>query len=262
MRTSTGTATRAACLLLVVLLTGGCQARLTVGLDVDRNGAGRLTIALGADAALLAEAEAAGVDPLGDLAATGTRLQAEGGWRVTDIADTAEDAGRTVSLSAPFASAEELERLADEVADALAGPELVPLEDVRLAVEEDVLRLSGVAGLVPTEAVTGLGVQPQQAVQILTDTRALLYEIRVDLAGDVIETNATSAGEGQSLVWRVDPGERIAMVAVTERPPPAWWPLAAAAVLAGILVVGLLAFARGAGRRGLRAEDPRTQDLR
>lgn len=234
-------------LALLVLGATGCQARLTVDVAVDRDGAGTLAVALGADAALLAEAAAAGVDPLGELAAAGAAL-AGAGWSVGDTRDV--DGGRTVQLSTPFGSPAELEALAAEVAGALAGPELVPLEDLRLAVEEETLRVSAVAGLVPTEAVTALGVQPEQAVRILEDTEALRYDVRVTLPGEVLETNATAAGElGEPLVWAVPPGERIALVVVTERPRTAWWPFAVAGAVGVLLLVGLLVLARGAARR-------------
>lgn len=232
---------RAVLVVLAALLVSGCQARLAIELVVDRDGGGVLAVSLGADAELLAQAEAADADPLGDLAAAGAGL-ADDGWRVDD---TIRDDGRTVRLATGFSSPEELGVLADDLADALAAPEVVPLEDLRVSVEDDVLRLSGVAGLVPTEEVTDLGLQPDQAVELLRDTGAIVYELTATLPGEMLETNAD--GDGQTVTWRIRPGERMALVAVAQRPGGDWWLLTLAGAGGGALVLGLLALLR---RRG------------
>jgi hypothetical protein len=234
-------------LVAALLLCTGCQARLVVELVVDRHGAGELAVALGADAELLAQAAEAGADPLGDLVATGTGL-AEDGWEVRDETDA--EGARTVRLARAFDSPEELASLADELAGALAAPELVPLENLRVALTDDVIELSGTAGLVPTEEVTSLGVQPDQAVALLADRDAVRYEVRATLPGEVLKTNAEV--EGGVLTWRIEPGEQIVLAAQTSRPSGTWWVLAGSGALGGLLALGLLAVVRRSRARSAR----------
>jgi hypothetical protein len=234
-----------ALLALAALLSCGCQARLVVDVVVDRDGAGELAVALTADAALQAEAAEVGADPLGDLAAAGAGLGA--GWTVDDSAGA--DGSRTVRLAVPYASPEEFAQLADGLAGALAGPELVPLESLRIVVEDEVLRFTGAAGLVPTDEVTGLGVQPEQAVQILQDTEALVYEVRATMAGEVLDSSTPVDDPTAPIVWRIAPGQRVALVATTSRPVGAWWILALSGALGGGAALGLLAVGVRTGRR-------------
>jgi hypothetical protein len=161
---SRSTAARLLGVGLFVLLTAGCQAHLSLVITVDADGAGQLAISVRADADLLANAEAAGADPLGDLAATGALLEAEG-WRSTDV--LADDGARTVTLAAPFDGPEEFNAIAAELTGALGAPELAPLEGLRMDLGEDEIRVSGVAALQPGPAVTELGLQPEQAVTVL-----------------------------------------------------------------------------------------------
>jgi hypothetical protein len=228
-------------LALAAVLLSGCRATLVVDVTVDRRGAGRLEIALGADAALLERAAAAGADPLGDLAATGRSL-ADEGWQTTDEADAA--GGRTVALSAPFSSPEAFDALAAQVADALAAPEVTLLDGLRLVEADGRIALAGTAGLVPTAAVTELGVQPAQAVTILEETGALAYEVRLDLPGEVLEAGDGAAVDGERVTWAIAPGEQVALSAVATVPGAPWWVLVISGTLGGLL--GLLAL------RGLR----------
>ena len=238
-------------LLLLVLLTAGCQARLGVDVDVAGDGSGTLAVTLSADHALQTRAAEAGVDPLSELAAAGRDLAASRRWRVRD--DRGEDGGRTVRLSTEFASPAELESLAADLADGLAGPELVPLEGLRLELTDEELRFSATAGLVPTDAVTELGVQPQQAVTILEDTEVLMYELRVRLAGELVRANADDGHEPGAvdprLTWRVAPGEQVSAVAVSLRPGLPWWALAGAAAAAAVVLLAAATVALTAWRR-------------
>jgi hypothetical protein len=116
------------------------------------------------------------------------------------------------------------------------------------------VRLSGVAALVPTPAVTDLGLQPEQAVDLLADSGAVVYEVRATMPGEVVDSNAEV--DGRVLTWRIAPGERIALVAVAEQPGGPWWVLAVSGALGGLLTLALLAGLRGrAGRSGPRRGD-------
>ncbi|MDP8970993.1 MAG: hypothetical protein M3N52_10960, partial [Actinomycetota bacterium] len=169
------------------LLCAGCQLRLGVGVTVDRRGAGRLEVSVAADAELLARAAEAGVDPLGDLAAAGRQLRAQG-WDTTDRHQP--DGSRQVDLSTGFSDAEEFDALARDLAVALAAPELAVLEPMDLTVDQERLALVGSAGLQPSAAVAELGLSPEQAVDLLREQGAVDYRVRIALPGEVLETTA------------------------------------------------------------------------
>lgn len=207
-------------LVILVLVCTGCELRLEVRAAFDRDGGGRLDVALAADAELLDAADAAGAAPLDDLAATAETLG--GGWKV---ADTTDDAGtRTVTLSAPFSGSEEFDRLTGELAESLASPEVALLGPLAVHVEEDRLVVDGSAGLRPTEGVAELGLDPEQAVTLLRDEQTFVYVVRVVLPGEVLETNA-ELRDGRVLGWTVGPGEQVEIRAVGERPASPVWPL-------------------------------------
>jgi hypothetical protein len=231
---------RVAPLLFAAVLLSACTATLRVDVAVDRHGAGHLAVSLGADDELLAEAAAQGADPLGDLVGVGQDLATEG-WRTRDTADAS---GRVVTLEAPFESPAAFERLAAELGEALAAPELMPFDGLRLELTEEEVRFTGEAGLVPTTEVTTLGVQPEQAVEILDATGALRYEVSVALPGPVIASNGQDGEEHGPVTWRIRPGEQVELLAVAERPRGSWVVLAAAGAAVGGVVLLLLALLR------------------
>lgn len=228
------TRARLLCALALMLLTG-CEASFLVDLSVAAGGGGTLVLALEADAELLQRAQAAGADPLDELAAVGADL-AEAGWESTDAA-TAEG-GRRVALAVDFAEAEELNALSEELVAALAAPEVELLSELRLVTSDERIVVTGLAGMEPTEHVTELGLQPEQAVELLRDTGAVRYEVAVTLPGRVLESTATSEDDGR-LVWSIAPGERMEIRAEGVRPLVVpWVPLLLGA--AGGLVVLLV----------------------
>lgn len=252
-------------LLLLAVLAAGCQARLALDVTVDADGAGTLAVTLAADAALAEQARALGADPLGDLAATGERLTAAG-WQVADVGG--DGGGRAVTLSARFAGPAEFAQVAGDLADALAAPEVVLLEDLRLAVDEDVVRLEGTAGMVPAAGIAEHGLEPAEAVDLLAAERPLVYEVTVSLAGELLASSAPGATPGDRagtpLRWEVQPGQRVALLAVAERPraPLGWLLLPAAGGLA-LLAGAVLAVRRRRRRRArLRLRSGGTERLR
>ncbi|MGH8903904.1 MAG: hypothetical protein ACRDYA_20065 [Egibacteraceae bacterium] len=211
----TSTLLRAVLLAVLALGAVGCQLRVGVGVDVDRNGAGVLAVSVGADRQLLAKAQEVGADPLGALLGQGRRL-AEAGWRVTE--DTPADGGREVRLSARFDSPEDFNVLASDLAEALAAPEVRLLEPFTLEVVDDRITVTGAAGIQPTSAITELGVQPADAVRLADEEAAVAYEVRVRLPGEVHSSTAPIQDHG-TLVWGIRPGQRVEVLAVGTRPP-------------------------------------------
>lgn len=240
----------AACLLaLLALLAAGCEARLQVDVLVDAEGAGTLTVGLAADAALRSEVRARGVDPLDDLAATGQGLEGEG-WVVSDARLT--DGGREVRLSATFAGPEEFNELTAALAGALAAPEVVLLDHLRLEVTPDVVRLEGAAGLVPTPSAPASGTAVAEMLDRMTAERAFVYEFVVTMQGELLETTATHR-DGDRLRWRVEPGESLVLVAVAERPRSETWVIVVSGSAGGLVALLLgLALTRRRRRRRRR----------
>jgi hypothetical protein len=219
--------TRLLLAVLLVLLASACRLDLHLDLTLDRDGGGEIGVTVAADEGLQSRAEAAGADPLGELAARGRELEAAG-WQVTE--EELPEGGAQVRLSARFADGEALNALAGDLGGALAAPEVVLLDGLTLAVTEEALTLAGAAGMVPTDAVGELGLDPDTAVAMAREEDAVGYEVRVTLPGEVRETTADRA-DGRALVWDVAPGEAVEIRAVGERPRQPVWPL----VLGGVL---------------------------
>lgn len=246
---------------LLAVLASGCQLDLELGVTVDRDGAGRLTIRLAADEALMAWTDSQDVAPFAFI--TGARGELESaGWRVTD--ETTSGGARSVELSRGFSGPAEFERLTGELARTLAGPELTLLEPMDLTVTDDRIRLEGAASLRPTDAVAEHGLTPEETVALLRGEppagetggegpgnppagEGLSYRIRTTLPGEVLESTATDR-DGRTLQWVVPPGEDVTIRAVANRPDRTRWPLGLAA-LAG---AGAAAAALVMWRRRLR----------
>jgi hypothetical protein len=231
---------RAVLLAALVLGAVGCQLRVGVGVDVDRDGAGMLAVSVGADQELLAKAKQAKADPLGDLLAQRRQL-AKAGWHM--IEDTPVGGGREVRLATHFHSPEEFNALANDLAKTLAAPEVRLLEPFTLGVTHDRITVTGAAGLQPTSAITELGVQPAEAVRLASEQGAVTYEVRVRLPGDVQTSTAPLQDRG-TLVWTIRPGQRVKILAVGTRPPhlllPVLAAVAGALAAAGVAVAAVL----------------------
>lgn len=221
----------------VVLLCAGCEARLRVDAVFDRDGGGRLVVALTADEDLRARAEAAGTDPLGDLVATGEHLTP--GWTVTD---TTADGARTIALSAEFDDPDAFEGLSTELAHTLNAPEADLLAPLTVRVEEERLVVAGSARLQPTPAVREWGLVPDQVVALLREEDAFSYVVRVALPGEVLDSTATEQEADGTLRWTVEPGQEVVVHAVARRPGTPVWPLVVGAVVG--LMVGVVVLRR------------------
>lgn len=216
----------------LVFLCAGCELHLQVDMAFDRDGGGRLAVAVTADEALREAARATGADPLGQLAAAGEELP---GWTVTDRTD---DSGRrAVELATQVAGAHAYERAVADVAAALSAPEVALLGPLSVAVDDERIVVEGRAALEPTSAVGELGLAPDEAVALLREGDVFRYDVHVTLPGEVLETTA-DAQQGQRLTWPVEPGSAVTIRAVGERPAQPVWPLVAGGA-AGLAVAGV-----------------------
>jgi len=216
--------------LLCAALLAGCRLDAGVAISVDRDGAGTVALQLVADPELAARAEEAGVDPFAPL----TEVQAPG-WTVT--AEDRDDGGRTVVARARFDDPDELASLTADLAAAVNAPEAQLLEPFAVDLTSDTVTVSGGAALVPTAVVAELGLTPEEALALLADS--VDYRVRVSLPGEVVEAPAGSIEE-RTVTWQVQPGERVTVQVVAERPPPWWlWPAVVGGAAVVLLVVAL-----------------------
>lgn len=214
-------------LVVALVLVAGCELTADLAVDVDRDGAGTVGLALMLDDELAARAAEADLDvfaPIVDAAAD------DDAWLV-------EVDGDALTLTASFADPGELAALTGALARDLAAPELTPLGPVTVELADDRLTVAGAAGLELTEAVTDLGFDEQQAQEQLAE--AVDYQVTVTVPGEVLEVAPDGAVDERSVTWSVPSGQEIDFRVVARRPPAvAWWVWA---------VVGAAIVAIGAG---------------
>ena len=242
MRVSTRTATRphrrrtrfraAVLAALLALLTAGCRLDATMTVDVDGDGGGTLTVAIRADRDLVGLAEQAEVDPLATLAQA---VADQDGWRVRS--ETHPTGGRSVALSAKFADPEEFAGLTRQLASALSAPELTPLGEWRIVVDDERVRVEGQAALEPSADPGALGRSADDARRALA--QSVVYTVRVKLPGQIVDTNADRLDDGV-LRWIVPAGAQVRIVAESDRPDRRVWPLVLGGILAGLGSAALL----------------------
>lgn len=195
---------------LIAVTLAGCELRADVGIDVTGAGGGTLAVTLAADQELQQAARRAGADPLSTLAEAGRQLD---GWQVDRDEGTP---GAPVTLSADFADPGELASLSRALADAVAAPELRPLEAWSLELDDRTVELTGGASLAVTSKVTALGVRPARATRILADSAQLRVIAR--MPGGVLETNGEVGPDATVVTWTVPAGERRSLSVVARRP--------------------------------------------
>lgn len=244
-------------LALVALLAWAataCRVDLVAGLDVERDGSGRVSAGVGLDDDAARE--------LGDVS-TAFRVDdlRASGWEVTG--PRREGDGLTwIRAARSFSGPDE----ATVAMAQLSGPD-GPLRDLRLTRTRSLLRsrttftgavdlTAGLAGLADPELVQKLGdAGPGLDVESLRRRfgddldRAVRVEVTAGLPGDV-ETNAERR-RGERALWSPALGQRLEMRASSEalKVPPA---LVTAAVTALLVPVSMVVVARRRRVRRLR----------
>jgi hypothetical protein len=235
----------AVCICAITL--AGCRLDVAVDMVVDPDGSGRLTVAVLADPALVAE-----VPTIGDELAVDDVVAA--GWSVSDPTPTA-DGGLSVRLTHDFSSAEEATNLL-----ASLGP---PFGRMAMERETDgdttTTRVSGLLGLpngfesfADPDLVAAVGSVPfaeRIAASGATPASSMSAVLRISLPGEVdtAQTNGTDDVDGV-LEWTVPlDGTILDMRAVATQSPgdDRWWarPLSVLALVALVLwVVASVAF--------------------
>lgn len=238
-------------LLLALLGATGCQVDVQVGVDVEQDGSGQVSVAVALD-----EAAAVRVPDLADQLEVEDLVEA--GWVVTG--PSAEADGRTwVRATKPFSSAEEAGRVLDEVSGADG-----PFRDLEVRRTPSLLLdewdLTGTVDLTGglaafsddalRERLDGTDVGMTEAALVAVGGRpldeAVSFQVAVSLPGEI--TSSAPAEVGGAAVWQPALGERVALVATGSRfhtQAVAWFSVAAVLALALALVVLL----RGSRRR-------------
>lgn len=220
-----------------VVLLSGCQLRSDVAVTVDGDGAGTLAVTVAADDELRAAAARVDADPLTTLAAA---VEGQPGWQVERPDD---GSAQRVTLTTTFADPDELRAVSGEFADALAAPELRPLEPFEVVVDDATVTLRGAAALDLTGDVAAPGVAPARARALLAESTRL--RVRAAMPGDVLETNADERPGDRAVVWEIPAGERRELVVTSHRP---WtWARIVDALRspAGMVAVAVLALLMG-----------------
>lgn len=228
--------------ILAALALPACRLDVALDVTLDREGAGRVEVSVRADAELVRRAAGEGVDPLADLVAAGEGLAAHG-WTVSD--EVGANGSRTVRLGVAVTSPAEVQTVTGQLADALAAPELRPLEPLRVALLEDRITVEGAADLVVDADVPELGLTAEQATAALSDADVVGYAVTVAFPGPVLQATVAIPSPAPSAVaWSVAPGESVTIRATAVRPGPTIVPLVAAAsggaVVAAMALLALL----------------------
>jgi hypothetical protein len=195
---------------VVTLLVSGCQLRTGVDVRVDGDGGGALSLTLVTDEELRDAATRVGADPLGTLADTVEELP---GWQVRRPGGASP--GR-ITLATTFADPDDLARVSRELADAVAAPEMQPLQPWQLVVDAATIELRGGAGLELMPAVTDLGIARARADTLLADSVQL--RVTAAMPGEVLESNADEVTRDGRATWTIAPGERRQLRVVARRP--------------------------------------------
>jgi len=229
---------------LAALVAGGCEMQVDLGVDVERNGSGRVAVAVDLDA------EAA--DRLPDL---GDQLRLDdleaAGWEIEG--PTATAGGSTVlSATRAFATPEEATRVLRDVGGA-GGP----FQGLEVARQSSFLTTdytftgavdlaAGVEAFADDElrrlfegSGFSLGTADlEQAIGAPVD-ETFFFEVRATLPGS-ITVEGTGVEDGAGAVWNPVVGERLILAASSEtlhRQRVAWLALSSAAFLAIVVVV-------------------------
>ncbi len=236
-------------LLLVLVLAwvaSACQVKVAAGIDIARDGTGRVTAGLGLDADAVKE--------IGDLA-TGLRLDdvRRAGWQVDGPRKEGDDL-TWVRASKSFADAGQVPAIMAE----LNGPD-GPFRGFRVVRSKSLLRSrttftgtldlsQGLAGLADPELTAALGdvslgLDPDGLKARFGDRLAATVDVRASagLPGKPT-TKAPATRDGRRVVWSAQPGQVVPLEASSQalRLDPALVAAAGASLLTAVMLLVVL----------------------
>lgn len=185
-------------LVAVLFVLAGCQLGVDVGVTVNPDGTGQVTVTAVVDAEVVDQAPGlAGALQLTDATAAG--------WEAGTPTAT-DDGGLTVTLSHPFASAEEATSLLNSLGPPFAGVTLTHAigEDSVTVTVAGSLTLPGgtfdaFADAELVGAVGGVPFAEQLAAAGATPASSMAVELALELPGEVVET--TGERRDGAVVW-------------------------------------------------------------
>lgn len=231
---------------LAVVVTGGCEMHVDLGIDVERDGSGQVAVTVTMDQAA--------ANRLPDLVAQ-LRLDdlTAAGWDVEG--PTSTPGGSTViAVTKPFATPQEATQVLSDVSGASG-----PFQALEVARRSSFLTTdytftgavdlsAGVEGFVDEElrrSLEGSDLSLARAdLEELTGAPledTFRFEVRATLPGS-LTVEGSGTGDGDTAVWRPVVGERLPLAATSEtfhRQRLAWLGASGAALIAMIVVLVL-----------------------
>lgn len=233
-------------LTLAVVVAGGCKTQVEVGLDVERDGSGRVAVAV--------ELDAEAADRLPDLSSQ-LRLDdlETAGWTI-EGPSVVEGGSTVVSATRAFATPEEATQVLGDVSGA-GGP----FQGLQVARRSSFLRTgytftgavdlgAGVEAFADDElrrrfegSGFSLGTADLERALDAPVADTFSFEVRATLPGSVTVEGA-GAEDGEGVVWRPVVGERLTLAASSEtlhRQRVTWLAVSVGAALFMAVVVAL-----------------------
>lgn len=199
---------------LLATLLAGCELAVTSELDVERDGSGTVGVVFDLDPAMLAELDAAGIDPTAELAAA---VVATDGWQ---LQRESVDGGLRVTATHRADDTEAMTAALRELSAGL-GPDDPAVEvDLDLAVDaEGAAQLDGEAQL---RAPAGPGVMgdpdlPDAAAMAALTGEHVTAQLTVTLPGRADSHDADQV-DGRTLTWQLPVDEPVTVTARASAP--------------------------------------------
>lgn len=236
-------------LLLLGVLTAGCQLRVGTDVVVEADGSGTFELVVALDEELTALLTDAGVElsrGLEEVEATAPS------WEVEH--DTSGP-GQRFTFSAPFDDPEELERMVRDLHAAL-GPEdghILDAVDVHRT-EEGAITFEAMAGLVPPTTIGATGstvdIDGDDVRQLLEERgeEFARFDLRLTLPAPPVASDADEQ-DGNTLVWHLPVGDERLVSARSAVPRDTTWLVAGGVALGAFLVAALTTVALRRRRR-------------
>lgn len=246
---------RLALLLVAMLMLSACTMRAIVGIDVEQDGSGTLEISMAFDEELRTLMEQEAGEPI-DWSDPASFDESDTSF-IEDLPEGAtisaysEDGFEGFTMSVEFADLEELDRLLSDTADDDSLPLVVTAEGDRF-------ELSSTG---PVFADSGLTEEEAEFMspEMLSDLFDM--QLRVDLPGSVVSTNADETTDDGVMVWHLDPlaSEPILPAAVSEGGDSSILPIllgVAAVIVVGVAAVLVVRSRAGSQEPASATEDP------
>ena len=227
---SGATRVRVVTLLVALLTLAACELDVTTEVAVDRDGSGQVGLGFALDAALLAQLDAAGVDPTAELTAA---VAATPGW---EVARSSDDDGLSVTATMRGDDPASLTAALRELTAGLSEDDPAVEVDLELRVDDDgAATLDGTAQLRPPAGPGVIDADDDRAEMVALLERSVHATLVVTLPGPVTGHDADDL-DGRTLTWQLPTDRRVEVSARADAPGP-FTPQLLAALAGGVLLL-------------------------